>query len=111
MIRDINKSEVLETAEYISREEALSVIANMQVEHHYDSANLEDRYVVAHLLEVGVKIKDLKTADVQPVKRGKWRDCKCNICNNRPDNCMRGDIFIERLPRYCPNCGADMEED
>ena len=55
--------------EYISREEVMSIIANMQVEHHYDAANLEDRYVVAHLLEVADKIKDLKAADVQPVDR------------------------------------------
>lgn len=56
-------------ADYISRDEVMSVIANMQVEHHYDAANLEDRYVVAHLLEVADKIKELKAADVQPVDR------------------------------------------
>ena len=55
--------------EYISREEVMSVIANMQKEYHYDAANLEDRYVVAHLLEIADKIKDLKAADVQPVDR------------------------------------------
>lgn len=55
--------------EYISREEVMSIIANMQEEHHYDAANLEDRYVVAQLLEVADKIKELKAADVQPVNQ------------------------------------------
>ena len=45
--------------EYISREEVISVIANMQIEHHYDAV----------LLEVADKINELKAADVQPINR------------------------------------------
>ena len=46
-------------AEYISREEVMSVIANMQIEHHYD----------AILLVVADKINELKATDVQLVDR------------------------------------------
>ena len=54
---------------------------------------------------------ELPTADVQPVKRGKWlhdrkTQWKCSECGNFLDfdglNCGRGSAF------YCPNCGADM---
>ena len=100
-------------AEYISREEVMSVIANMKVEHHYDAANLEDRYVVAHLLEVADKIKDLKAADVQPVKHGRW------IWNSSPEfgnpygsyicsECESKQAYREN---FCPNCGARMDGD
>ena len=54
---------------------------------------------------------ELPTADVQPVKRGKWlhdrkTQWKCSECGNFLDfdglNCGRGSAF------YCPNFGADM---
>ena len=44
-------------AEYISREEVMSVIANTQIEHHYDAV----------LLVVADKINELKAAGVHLV--------------------------------------------
>ena len=98
--------------EYISREEVMSIITNMQTEYLKDFANLEDRYVVAHLLEVADKIKDLKAADVQSVKRGRWiivDDVEhfiavCSECERTEDS--RG---IKDMP-YC-HCGARMDGD
>jgi rubrerythrin len=96
--------------DYISREEVMSVIANMQVEHHYDAANLEDRYVVAHLLEVADRIKELKAANVQPVKHGKWEGYLCPECNENADYFISGNFYFDEEPNFCPNCGADMRD-
>lgn len=49
---------------------------------------------------------------VNPVKHGKWqqvydgmydRDWTCSICNKIPPH--------EECTKYCPNCGAKMEDD
>lgn len=101
--------------EYISREEVMSIITNMKTEYLKDFANLEDRYVVAHLFEVADKIKDLKTADVQPVIHAYWinlpkalnpneNPCKCSNCGHILS-------FMNYYPKsnYCPKCGARMD--
>ena len=56
---------------------------------------------------------DLPTADVQPVKRGRWEN------TNTPNQlrCSNCEIihFIAQYPhgdiKYCPNCGARMDGD
>lgn len=58
-------------------------------------------------------IKKIPPADVRPVVRGRW------ILDNRPDgglwacsNCkFPSEAFaVDRLYKFCPNCGADMRE-
>jgi len=80
--------------------------------------------IVANNEDVGVKVKDIPTANVEPVKHGEWWNnteyCKdglvgdgyyndndymcCSVCNfnfNKLDNCV--ETF-----RFCPHCGAKM---
>ena len=54
-------------------------------------------------------IDDLPTADVQPVRRGKWETCYiCSNCHEFADYFASGDVWFDKMPSYCPNCGADM---
>ena len=59
-------------------------------------------------------IDDLPTADVQPVKRGKWCpplmgqgkcDTYCERCHGK---IMRNSTGIFEETPFCPHCGADM---
>ena len=61
---------------------------------------------------------DLPTADVQPVKRGRWITwddsgfTKCSCCNSEyyiSDLQVVGDS--EGFVDFCPNCGARMDGD
>lgn len=56
------------------------------------------------------KIKKIPTADVKPVKHGRWiceetlgiislNGYECSICHN----------YNGRATKYCPNCGAKMD--
>lgn len=55
-------------------------------------------------------------ADAEP-KRGKWIDdgselgCQCSQCGKTLDeyiNCGTEYMTLTEIPKFCPNCGADM---
>jgi DNA-directed RNA polymerase subunit RPC12/RpoP len=67
--------------------------------------------------DVIATIKSIPTADVQPVRHGKWikldmhehlADHKCTACGQEcyVPICMGEPMYI-----YCPNCGARMDEE
>ena len=66
------------------------------------------------LTAVGIGLKKLPSA--QP-KRGQWIDdgselgCQCSQCGKTLDeyiNCGTEYITLTEIPKFCPNCGADM---
>ena len=81
-------------AEYIERESALYTILCEPTEEHYPSW-------------YAAKIKALHTADVAPVKHGKWIEKTflmgtsnfCSLCG-----CHYG--MPHEKYNFCPNCGA-----
>ena len=81
---------------------------NNKVFHYFDTEKENIvKSTVGALCEV---IAEAEAEDVQPINRGKWVDwCNCSICGNRPDNYMKGNIWLNCLPKYCPNCGAEMQ--
>ena len=62
-------------------------------------------------------IKKIPSADVRPVRRGRWepRDLTFGRSIYECSNCKLG-LFVPEMNGnpgypYCPNCGADMRED
>lgn len=65
------------------------------------------------------EIEALPSADVQPVKHGRWiidyaegtkiYHAHCSECNKEPDRNIGGDYYIDKLSDFCPNCGARMD--
>lgn len=49
--------------------------------------------------EIFAAIQTAPAEDVEPVRRGRWINLKCNQC---------GQVDMSK-PNYCPNCGARME--
>lgn len=66
-------------------------------------------------------IKELK--DMVQKSKGYWinldiegykiYNCKCSKCRKSPLNFIGGyeDWWMLKLPKYCPNCGSEMETD
>lgn len=89
-------------AEYIDRDEVIAWI--------WKQKRLSKGYTV-------MVIQDLPTADVAPVRHGKWvhsryENCseqfeivKCSCCGHEAYTMA----FYVRGGNYCPNCGAKMD--
>lgn len=91
---------------YISKSDVLDLITEA-----YGSGSFTDYSDYSSLWD---SVDDMPTADVQPVKHGKWeyndkpifgnpygRYC-CSLCGSAMDS---------RENNYCPNCGARMDGD
>lgn len=103
-------------AEYICRE---AILDDLEKEIEAGNIALDEDVWINKGLRIAIRdIKDIKTADVQPVKHGRWKfyknngiydTYKCSICKESFELPMDADISQEI--RYCPNCGARMDGD
>ena len=57
------------------------------------------RYVYSVIAEV---LDNAPTIEAEPVRRGKWTDENCSECGQY--------VYHGDARRYCPNCGAKMED-
>ena len=57
-------------------------------------------------------ITDLPTADVTPVRHGRWENGNpiCPVCGGDKFKDLDADIWSDWKPALCPNCGAKMDE-
>ena len=97
-------------AEYINKHKAYMMLKDLEAAYlQYD---VKEAYAKAAL-----RIDQMPKADVQPVKRGKWdfqgyQLFRCTNCKKIYTQEQLEDIGEEwAFPNFCPNCGADMQEE
>jgi NADH pyrophosphatase NudC (nudix superfamily) len=94
--------------EYISREAAVRYLKGFS-EKELNSRGNFGMITSSVLNKAERAISEMPTADVQPVKHGRWKlRCYgdypyCSSCNNEPKS--------REMTLYCPNCGARMDGD
>ena len=56
-------------------------------------------------------ITDFPTADVEPVRHGRWENGNpiCPVCGGDKFKDLDADIWSDWKPAFCPNCGAKMD--
>ena len=56
-------------------------------------------------------ITDLPTADVTPIRHGRWENGNpiCPVCGGDKFKDLDADIWCDWQPAFCPNCGAKMD--
>lgn len=94
--------------EFIERETLLKYLKECATNELFDSD------MARAVIGISVYVEMMPTADVQPVKRGKWHECYTDshhysgICSA----CGKASIknLNEKPYDYCPRCGADMRE-
>ena len=91
--------------EYISKHEAYTMIKDLEAAYIYPP--VKEAYGTA-----ARRIDQMPSADVQPVKHGKWKhvavmNSKCSVCSHYfPVTEFDSRPFDIN---YCPNCGARMD--
>ena len=80
----------------------------------WDTANEEKRANIAAIISniVTPILASTPTADVEPVRRGKWIDKRwqsavCSVCGESVIPDTKYDVCW--YPNYCHNCGAEMK--
>ena len=70
----------------------------------------QDEYTPASIVEHA--LETLPTADVAPVRHGKWISGNpiCPCCGGDKFKDLDADIWADWQPKYCPNCGAMMDK-
>lgn len=107
----------MSTGEYISRDEALKIF-------HQCCDNCTNSYngvMCRACADAGAMdiLIDMPSADVQPVKYGRWIDVYTWTMLHEFKSSGRGEHFWcseceqgqKQKSNYCPNCGADMRGD
>lgn len=84
---------------YIELDVAKKAFQNMDAGRVGDSTLLSPK-------EFSEYLDEIPTADVAPVRRGKW-GCYRPICGGYP--CSSCKLTHRNCTAYCPNCGAKME--
>lgn len=59
-----------------------------------------------------IEIDEAPSADVSPVRHGRWLDGKCTVCGwEEPDVCTWSGYDAESWIEtpYCPNCGCKID--
>lgn len=96
-------------AEYICKE---AILDDLEKEIEAGNIALDEDVWINKGLRIAIRdIKDIKTADVQPVMFARWIDLDnrilCSGCGAGYDNANEVKC---RTYIFCPNCGAKMTE-
>lgn len=97
-------------AEYIKREAVHNLVQSL-TKYAWTSPDNTGHRVTVDADDVNFGVDKIPSADVAPVRHGRWLDGKCTVCGwEEPDVCTwigyDSEAWIETP--YCPNCGADM---
>ena len=95
--------------EYIERE-ALEVALNHRL-NFLMAENGEYDHYTSGFDEAVTRVENFPTADVAPVRHGRWIDGDpyCPICRKDKFRGLDADVWSDWQPDYCPNCGAKMD--
>lgn len=101
-------------AEYINREEAIKELREVY-ENEYPTASGDFDEYASH--DVPNILRNMKAADVQPVKHGRWIDIYewAKMHDSIPSGmclyywCSECQEEQEKKSNFCPHCGARMD--
>lgn len=110
-------------SDYIDRQTVLQCIKESR--ENIDWGQSEDGDAFLHysaaLYRTIASKECLPSADVEPVKHGRWIPCKygdyhwhrcsaCGVADKYIETISSRGIDLESVRNYCPNCGARMDE-
>ena len=94
-------------ADYISKHDAYTTLKDLEAAYIYPP--VKEAYATA-----ARRIDEIKAADVQPVRRGRWihfNDDGFIFCTECKHEAYWDTDYGQQLFDYCPYCGARMIKD
>lgn len=95
-------------AEYIDKHEAYLLLKDLEAAYIYPP--VKEAYATA-----ARRVDEIKAADVQPVRSGKWLHSKENygfiVCSQCGHEAYWDTDYGQQLFDYCPYCGARMKQE
>ena len=97
--------------------DANNLIEEIREERCYNCRNFKDmKCDYCGTADYIYMIEDMPTADVAPVVHGRWigkpicgnDNCRCSECGSWHH--IHANLRGEIMQKYCPNCGAKMDE-
>lgn len=106
-------------AEYIDKWSVINRLIDLENEfQHYKPFHGFEHAMYRKICETEIAIGKMPVADVEPVRHGRWElygndddisaSYFCSLCGWNVDE----DEYLDHFShfRYCPNCGAKMDE-
>ena len=103
-------------AEYIERG-ALEIDLNGRLDFLWDLNGIDDHYTMG-FFEAVIRAKEFPSADVAPVRHGRWKEMhyeggildgtnfdRCSVCGYER---VFDDPAFKTVFKYCPHCGVKM---
>ena len=98
-------------AEYIEKWSVVNRLIDIENEfQQYKPFHGFEHAMYRKICEAEIAIGKTQTADVAPVRHGRWKCNKpCPVCGEDRFKGLDADIWADWEPPYCPNCGAKMD--
>ena len=93
-------------AEYIEREATIELLRSLgSRDYRREKGTIQEAIKMVSFPEY------TPSADVAPVRHGRWIDGDpyCPICRKDKFRGLDADVWSDWKPDYCPNCGAKMD--
>ena len=90
-------------SDLISRQEAIEWVKNLlDINRYYHPHSKSEKFPISEVIDV---LERIPTAEPEQ-KKGHWihasmSDYKCSVC---------GEVVLRHKYRFCPGCGAELEE-
>ena len=103
--------------EYINKNVLYEIIAQLEELARNRYLDTPSLYYPMYMTQLNERayfkqiITDLPTADVTPVRHGRWENGNpiCPVCGGDKFKDLDADIWSDWKPAFCPNCGAKMD--
>ena len=104
--------------EYIKKNALYEIIAQLEELARNRYLDTPSLYYPMYMTQLNERadfkqiITDFPTADVAPVRHGRWENGNpiCPVCGGDKFKDLDADIWCDWQPAFCPNCGAKMDK-
>lgn len=102
---------------YMNKKDVVSYIRKEAAEAQsaFEELGGESGIIAEAFEDLANELEDFPAADVAPVRHGRWKYntdfqvWNCSECGENPHKGTGVVVAAEKLPAYCPHCGAQMD--